>query len=341
MSTRRTSWRARCSPTETDNVDASDLLAAQVSDAGEVRRLTVLFSDLVGSTELSARLEPEAYRSVVVRYQQLCESIVEKRYDGAIMSFRGDGILASFGFPVAHENDVDRAVLAGLDLVDGMRGLGEQLVTEGLDPLEVRVAVHKGLVFLDRTTKDLYGFAVNVAARLESLAEPGTLLVSDEIRRLLRGRYELVEHEPRPMKGVANPFTTFTVVAERFVTRQMSIVPLVGRQRELDELRTAWHSACEARRSAGDCVAIIGEPGIGNRAWPPRSATKLWARDSLCSSWNGSPLHTEVGLSPFRGFVEDQCGITDARHPRIASSGSGSCSTDSASTLARCRCSRR
>ncbi len=295
--------------TETDNVDATDLLAAEVSEAGEVRRLTVLFSDLVGSTELSSRLEPEAYRRVVHRYQGVCRSIVEERYGGAIMSFRGDGILVSFGFPVAHENDVDRAVLAGLDLVDA--------IEDGFEDLGVRVAVHKGLVFLERDTQELYGFAVNVAARLEALAEPGTVLVSDEVRRLLRGRYELIEHEPRPMKGVSSPMTTHTVLAERSEQPAGGLVPLLDREEEAARMEAAWEAAREGQRQPGDCVAVIGESGIGKSRLVAHLCAQAREAGSAVVTLPGSILHTQIGLSPFRRLIEDACGI-DRRTPPTA-----------------------
>ena len=139
--------------------------------------------------------------------------MIEGRYEGSIVSFRGDGVLASFGFPVAHENDVDRAVHCGARPARGHRAAGRRADRRWLgDPLSIRVAVHRGLVFLDRDTRDLYGFAVNVAARLEGLAEVGTLLVSDEVGRLIGDRFDLRPHPPREVKGVAGAIATHTVL---------------------------------------------------------------------------------------------------------------------------------
>lgn len=294
---------------ESGNAEAGDLLAAQVRPDGEIRRLTVMFCDLVGSTELSERLEPETYHAVLARYQELCRSVVEDRYDGSIVSFRGDGILASFGFPSAHEDDVDRAVLAGLDLQADLQALASAVIAEGGDGLSVRVAVHKGVVFLDRKAKDLYGFAVNVAARLESLAAAGTVLISEDVRRLLGDRFALDEHEPRTVKGVASPLKTFTVLGHRGrASRRGS--PLIGRQAEVDVLLAAWRDAVDGTRLPGECVAIVGEAGIGKS----RLATALRDRaaddDAVVVELDGSPLHTDHGLWVIKALVDARCGAT-------------------------------
>ena len=297
---------------ESGNLDAGDLLAARARPEGEIRRLTVMFCDLVGSTELSSRLEPEAYGATVVRYQQLCRSVIEDGYEGSIVSFRGDGVLASFGFPLAHENDVDRAVLAGLDLVDGIERLADELAAEGSDRLRIRVAVHRGLVFLDRETRDLYGFAVNVAARLEGLAEVGTVLVSDEVARLIADRFDLYPHPPQEVKGVAGPLTTHTVVDRRSASSPRSIrAPLVGRDAELDLLRTAWTRA--RRRRAGDPAVVW--PSWARRASGSRGLVEALVHEARADGGTvvtlaGSPLHPGIGLWPVRALIEERAGFT-------------------------------
>jgi class 3 adenylate cyclase len=296
---------------EADNIDAGDLLAAQVRPEGEIRRLTVMFCDLVGSTELSARLEPETYHSILVRYQRYCRAIIEDRYEGSVVAFRGDGILATFGFPVPHENDVDRAVRAGLDLLAGLEVLAAEVAEQHHEALAVRVAVHKGVVFLDREAGDLYGFAVNVAARLESLAEPGTLLISDEIQRLVGRRFELREHEPREVKGVSAPLITFTVIGESPVRAPgPADAPLVGRDAELAVLRAAWVAAQRRERPAGGCVAVIGEPGMGKSRLVAALAAEAKDARAPVVALIGSFFHTDAGLWPVRQLIEERCGIT-------------------------------
>ena len=177
---------------DSSNRDAGELLAAEGSSNGELRRLTILCCDLVGSTELSERQEPERYRALVHRYQALCREIIEDRYDGHIVSVKGDGMLALFGYPAAHEDDTRRAVQAGFDLCRGMRLLSRQAQREVGEALDVRVGVHRGLLFIDIDEDDVYGLAANVTSRVEGLATPGTVVITDEVRRLVDDRFEVV-----------------------------------------------------------------------------------------------------------------------------------------------------
>ena len=154
---------------------------------GELRRLTIMFSDVVGSTELSGRQEPEAYRELMRGYRVTCRDVIESRFEGHIVQLKGDGTLSIFGFPVAHENDAERAVRAALALVRRVRELSVHAGTAAGETLEVRVAVHHGPVYVDFDEDDIYGLAANVAARLHAVAEPGTVIVSDEVRQLVDG----------------------------------------------------------------------------------------------------------------------------------------------------------
>ena len=166
------------------NAEAEDLLAVPGS-SGEIRRLTILFADLVDSTALSTRVEPETYRMLVGRYRDQVLGIVD-RYEGHVGSTKGDGLLAVFGHPTAHEDDVRRAVLAGLEITREVARLGEQAKRRfGVD-IAVRVGVHRGLVYLDTAQDDVYGMAANLAARVSGLAPPGTVVVSDAVAPLDR-----------------------------------------------------------------------------------------------------------------------------------------------------------
>ncbi len=153
------------------NPDAEELLAAP-EDSGEIRRLTILFTDLVDSTALSTRIEPEIYRTVVGRYRQQVHEVVD-RYEGHIGSTQGDGLLAVFGHPKAHENDVHRAVQAGLDITRQVSRLSERVQSRFGFKISVRVGIHRGLVYLDTAHDDVFGFGANLAARICELAEPG------------------------------------------------------------------------------------------------------------------------------------------------------------------------
>src|SRR3954454_12387447 len=184
------------------NAEADELMTSPVGGAGELRRTSIMFCDLVGSTELSERQELERYRGLIRRYKDECLAIIEGRYDGHVVGAKGDGLLALFGIPRAHGNDVERAIRAGLDLVDAVHELSaatEQVVGEALD---VRVAVHRGMVYIDPEDDDVYGLAVNVAARLEGLADPGTVVVSEEVRALAEGTFQLEAKPAQAVKGV-------------------------------------------------------------------------------------------------------------------------------------------
>ena len=297
--------------TDADNADAAHLLETSSAPAGEIRRLTVVFCDLVGSTELSARMEPEAYHSVLLRYQDLCRAVLEDRYQGSIISFRGDGVLAAFGFPEAHEDDVDRAVQGSLDLLQAMERLSVHLVADTGAPLQARVAAHKGVVFLDRAQRDLYGFAVNVAARLEALAEPGTLVVSDEVRSFLGDHYVVESHPPREVKGVAQPLASHTVRAHRpRRSATSSAGPLIGRDDERATLVAAWQAARDGSRVRGSSVAVIGEAGIGKSRLVSELCLEAAVDGAAVIELAGSPLQTTSGLWPVRRLLEDRSDVT-------------------------------
>ncbi|MEY2469656.1 MAG: hypothetical protein QOF21_2354, partial [Actinomycetota bacterium] len=296
--------------TDSENLDANQLLATEVQPEGEIRRLAVMFCDLVGSTEMSSRLEPETYRRIVARCQAICRGVIERRYEGSIVSLKGDGILAAFGFPVAHENDAVRAVRAGLDLLAAVRGLTDDVARELGEEVALRVAVHKGVVFLDLDERDLYGFAVNVAARLEGLAVPGTLLISDDIKRLLNERFDLEEHAPREVKGVASPLVTYTVLGERmdFIPRARGA--LVGRHAELETMRGVWQRTRNSAREPGECIAVVGDAGIGKSRLTSALVDEAEADGGVIVELDGSPLEIGSGLWPVRRLIETRCGFS-------------------------------
>jgi|SRR5271166_2295191 len=153
------------------NADAEDLLAAP-GDTGEMRRLTIMFIDVVESTELSTRLEPEPYRVLVGKYRELVKRAIQ-RYEGHIAPTKGDGLLAVFGHPVAHENDVHRAVRAGLDITREMRRLSEQALRRFGVGIDVRAGVHRGLVYLDVAQDDVYGLGANLPLAFARWRRPG------------------------------------------------------------------------------------------------------------------------------------------------------------------------
>jgi class 3 adenylate cyclase len=294
------------------NADAEDLLAAP-DDTGEMRRLTIVFIDVVESTELSTRLEPEPYRVLVGKYRELVTRVIQ-RYEGHIASTKGDGLLAVFGHPVAHENDVHRAVRAGLDITREVRRLSEQAQHRfGVD-IDVRVGVHRGMVYLDVAQDDVYGLGANLAARVCSLAAPGSVVVSDVVASLIGDAFDMERREPASVKGIAEPVAHWRVIGERVEASKIKRGPLIGRDRELARLEKTWARAQQGNLTTPG-VVFRGEAGIG-KSRLVGAATELAERNSgAVLELNGSPFHTDVGLHPIRALIESRCGIersTDA-----------------------------
>ena len=196
-----------------ENIDAADLLDAPAG-TGEIRRLSMLFADIVDSTVLSTRLEPEAYRVVIGRYREEVQRTVD-HFEGYIGSTAGDGLLVVFGYPRAHENDAQRAVAASLEITRAVTALSQKTRRRfGVD-IAVRVGVHRGVVYLDTVHIDVYGLGANLAARVSSLAPPNSVVVSAAIAPLVRDGFDLDERPPAPVKGVDGLINHFLVVGER------------------------------------------------------------------------------------------------------------------------------
>jgi class 3 adenylate cyclase len=287
------------------NADTEELLAAP-ADSGEIRRMTIIFADLVDSTALSTRLEPEVYHTVVGRYRDEVLRIVD-RYEGHVGSTKGDGLLAVFGHPKAHENDVRRAVLAGLDITREVSTLSERVRTRFGFDISVRVGIHRGLVYLDTVQDDVYGFAANLAARMCSLAEPGTVAISETIERLVSNAFEVEALPAKTVKGVDGFIVHYRAVAERDIAMGMGR-PLVGRERELAYLQRSWAEAT-AGTLATRGIAYRGEGGIGKTRLAHAAVDIAQETGAPVLGLFGSPFHTDVGLRPVRRLLERRCGI--------------------------------
>lgn len=294
-----------------NNADAEDLLAAPV-EHGEIRRLTIMFADVVDSTVLSTRVEPEVYRAVVGRYRDQVQKTVEK-YEGHIASTKGDGLLAVFGHPIAHENDVHRAVHAGLEITRDIAQLNERARRQFGVGIAVRVGIHRGVVYLDIAEDDVYGFAANLTARLSGFADPNTVMVSDAIEQITKGSFELEKRRPRPAKGVEGVVGHYRVIAERDNT-QFPLGPLVGREGESAHLEAAW---ALAQRGTLDSpgIALRGEAGIGKSRLAGSAAERARQSNGVVLELIGSPFHTDVGLRPVRRLLERRCGIDRTSYP--------------------------
>jgi class 3 adenylate cyclase/tetratricopeptide (TPR) repeat protein len=316
------------------NPEAEDLLAAP-SHPGEIRRLTIFFADLVDSTVLSTRVEPETYRLLVGRYREQVLRAVN-RYEGHLGSTKGDGLLAVFGHPIAHEDDVRRAVQAGLEITREVAKLSDQARRRFGIEINVRIGVHRGLVYLDTAQDDVYGLAANLAARVSGLAPPGAVVVSDAVEALIRNHFEL---EPRPatlVKGVDEPITHYQVVAELSPAPRAGHGPLVGRDEELAQLGISWTQAQAGTLDAPGMV-FRGEPGIGKSRLAVAAAQLVEASGSVVLELVGSPFHTDAGLHPVRTLLERRCGIdrsTDqAQRLRLLGAEVGACGMDPRSAV--------
>jgi class 3 adenylate cyclase/tetratricopeptide (TPR) repeat protein len=316
------------------NVDAEDLLTAP-GVGGEIRRLTILFADLVDSTVLSTRVEPETYRMLVGRYRDLVLGIVN-RFEGHVGSTKGDGLLAVFGHPTAHEDDVRRAVLVGLGITGEVARLSEQAQRRFGIEISVRVGVHRGLVYLDTAQDDVYGLAANFAARVSSLALPGTVVVSEAVEPLIRDAFELQARPAAAVKGVEGLIAHHQVVGERVAAAPVGRGPLVGRDRELARLAKSW-----ARAQAGTLttpgMVFRGEPGIGKSRLASAATELAEHSGAVVLELIGSRFHHDAGLHPVRTLLERRCGIgrlTDqAERLRRLEAGIRSCSLDPVSVV--------
>jgi predicted ATPase/class 3 adenylate cyclase len=265
------------------------------SGEGERRQLTVLFADVVGSTTLSGHLDPEALRALLRGYQQVCVECTE-RYGGHIHQYAGDGVLAYFGYPVAHDRDAERAVLAALDIVQGTRRLSADLRQRGEAEIAVRIGIHTGMVVVGEmgagSVREVHaiGETPNIAARIQGEAAANAVYVSAAAARLLGARFQTRSMGVRPLKGVAREIELFAVDAAVAVAHAEAArpnAPLIGREKELLHLQERW---ALARGGQGQAVLISGEGGIG------KSRLLAAFRESAGA---GGPAWRIVFCSPF------------------------------------------
>jgi class 3 adenylate cyclase len=283
-------------------------------DEAERRHLTVMICDLVGSTALSARLDPEDMRAVIDAYHAACARIT-RTYDGFLAEFRGDGILAYFGYPYAHEDDAERTVRAGLDIIAAVA----RLETRAAEPLAVRIGIATGLVVIGDLSREgalrehaVVGDTPNLAARLQALAEPGTIVVAASTRRLLGDLFLLRDLGRHEVKGTAEPVAAWAVEGvaaseSRFeAVRKVNLTDLVGREDELDFLlerqRLAW-------KGEGQIVLISGEPGIGKSRLAAALAERIGGKPHTRLRYQCSPYHTNSVLHPFISQLERAAGF--------------------------------
>jgi TOMM system kinase/cyclase fusion protein len=272
---------------------------------GERRQLTVMFCDLVGSTALSAQLDPEELREVVRDYQETCTEVIQ-RYAGHIAQHLGDGLLVYFGYPVAHEDDAQRAVRTGLGIVAAMQTLSFPTI-QLPRPLQVRLGIHTGLVVVGEIGSSAkremlaLGETPNIAARLQGLAEPDTVILSATTQRLVTGLFACQELGPQLLKGLSTPLAVYRVVGEsaaqsRFeVAVSTGLTPLVGREEERGLLQRRW---AQAKEGAGQVVLLSGEPGIGKSRLLQVLSERLVRETYARVECHCSPFYQNTALYP-------------------------------------------
>ena len=238
------------------------------SPDGERRQVTVMFVDLVGSTALSAKLDPEVLGAVLRAYQDAVAGEIA-RLEGHVAQLLGDGVLAYFGWPRTHEDVAERAVRVSLAVVDAVN----RLTTKEAGPLACRIGIATGLVVIGDLLgshrpqeRTVVGETPNLAARLQSVAAPGAVVIADATRMLLGGLFDLEDLGHREFKGLAQPVACWRVVGERKVEDRFEahhagrVLPLVGREEELALMLRRWRQAVGGE---GQAVLLSGEPGIG------------------------------------------------------------------------------
>jgi len=277
-------------------------------NTAERRHLTVMLCDLVGSTALSARLDPEDMRAVIDAYHAACARIT-RTYDGFLAEFRGDGILAYFGYPHAHEDDAERTVRAGLDIIAAVAGLE----TRAAEPLAVRIGIATGLVVIGDLSREgalrehaVVGDTPNLAGRLQALAEPGTIVVAASTRRLLGDLFELRDLGRQELKGIAEPVAAWAVKGvlyseSRFEAVRTRLTDLIGRD---DEIRFLIERQHLAWKGEGQIVLITGEPGIGKSRLAAALAEHIKSEPHTRLRYQCSPYHTNSALYPFIAQLE-------------------------------------
>jgi len=281
-------------------------------DAAERRQVTVMFSDLVGSTALSARMDPEDLREVISTYQECVAKIVH-RFDGFVAKYMGDGVLVYFGYPQAHEDDAERAVRAGLELIAAVAGLKTHA------SLQTRVGIATGLVVVgdligsgEAQERGIVGETPNLAARLQGIAEPNMLVIAEGTRRLLGNLFELKDLGARELKGIAGSTRAWAALRASSVEGRFEalhaagLTALVGREEETEILLRRWSRTNDAE---GQVVLLSGEAGIGKSRLTAALLERLANDPHTRLRYFCSPQHTDSALYPIIGQMERAAGF--------------------------------
>ena len=287
-------------------------IAPKSSDVhAERRQITVMFCDMVGSTALSEQLDPEDLRTLMQGYQQACGTVIA-RYEGHVAQYLGDGLMTYFGWPLAHEDDAERAVRAALEIIEAVKQV------EAPVPLRVRIGMATGAVVVGETgagdasvPKLAVGETPNLAARVQGLAEADRIVIADSTRRLLGSTFELSDLGAHTLKGIAEPVHTWAVTgvaaAEgRFDAHAEKLTPLVGRDEELSLVMRRWE---QTREGEGHVVLLSGEPGIGKSRLIQALYERVADQPHIRLRYHCSPYHINTVLYPVIEQLERAAGF--------------------------------
>ena len=279
-----------------------------------------MFSDLVGSTALSARMDPEDLREVISAYQK-CVAETVQRFGGFVAKYMGDGVLVYFGYPQAHEDDAERAVRAGLELIQAVGGLKSSA------PLQTRVGIATGLVVVGdligsgaAQEQAVVGETPNLAARLQGIAEPNTVVIAESTRKLLGNLFDLQDLGAQDLKGIGESSASLGCVASRLQSKAASrlctradLTELVGREEELELLLRRWS---KAKTGEGQVVLLSGEAGIGKSRLTAALLERLAGEPHTRLRYFCSPQHTDSALYPIIGQMERAAGFVHDDTPQ-------------------------
>ena len=276
---------------------------------GERRYLTVMFCDLVGSTAISAQLDPEEWRDLVGAYLDAASAAVAEM-GGRVAKKLGDGILALFGYPQAHENDAERAARASLAIQRALAELNGKNAGTGKPELNARIGLDTGTAVLD-ARGEIYGDVANIAARVQALAEPGAVLATAQVQLQVAGLFVAEERGTHALKGVSEPIALYRLVRAsggRRRSGQRNLTPFVGRDEEIATLMRRWE---RARQGDGQLVLIVGEPGLGKSRLIEEFYAHLSDTPHTWVEWSCSQLLQNTPLHPVGEWGRQRFGGAD------------------------------
>ena len=294
-------------------------IAQWPSDAAERRQVTVMFVDLVGSTELSTRMDPEDLRDIISSYQA-CVADTVRRFDGFVAKYMGDGALIYFGYPEAHEDDPERAVRAGLELIAAVSALKTPVL------LQIRVGIATGVVIVGdligsggAQERGIVGETPNLAARLQAIAPPSMVVIAEGTRKLLGNLFELEDLGTKDLKGIQGGVRAWAAlrpssVASRFEALHAGdLTPLVGREEEVELLLRRWS---RAKSGEGQVVLLSGEAGIGKSRLAFALLDQLAGEPHIRLRYVCSPQHTDSALYPIISQLTRVAALEDDDSPQ-------------------------